>query len=195
MRTLKPESTPKIMMLRLAAALLLCVLLATVATAQHRPSREAMARTTERITRQVRHELLMLPWYSVFDNLEFRVQGSTVMLTGQVIHGSLKSGAERAARRVEGVERVENRIEILPPFSSDDRIRAAVYRAIYSQTGFTKYAIQPVPPIHIIVRAGRVMLAGVVDNETDRNLAYIAASGVPGTFEVTNHLRVERAGK
>ena len=142
------------------------------------------------ITREARHELVMLPTYNVFDNLAYKVDGHTVTLYGQVVHGELKSEAEAVVKKIEGVERVDNQIEILPPSSMDDRIRIAEYRAIYGQDGFMKYAIQSVPPIHIIVKNGRVTLTGVVDNQGDKDLANIRANGVSGVFQVTNELRV-----
>jgi len=143
------------------------------------------------VTREVRHELVMLPYYNVFDNLAYKVDGNTVTLYGQVVHGELKSEAEAVVKRIEGVERVDNQIEILPPSSMDDRIRIAEYRAIYGQDGFLKYAFQSVPPIHIIVKNGRVTLTGVVDSQADKDLANIRANGVSGVFQVTNDLRVE----
>lgn len=145
-----------------------------------------------RIEERVRHELVMLPYYGVFDNLAFRVEdgGETVRLMGQVVRPTLKSDAGNVVRRVEGVERVINEIEVLPLSFNDDRIRLATYRAIYGYPGLDRYALQPVPPIHIIVRNGDVTLEGVVANEMDYNLAYMRANGVSGVFSVTNNLRV-----
>ena len=122
----------------------------------------------------------MLPYYGVFDNLAYRVDGDTVTLMGQVTRPTLKSDAENVVKRIEGVERVVNHIEVLPLSPNDDRIRIAVYRAIYGQTGLDRYALQAVPPIHIIVNNGNVTLEGVVASETDKNLANIRANGVPG---------------
>ncbi len=132
-----------------------------------------------------------LPDFSVFDNLEFRVRGYRVELYGQVVHGSLKSAAERVVRRLEGVEAVDNRIEILPASVNDDRLRQALLQSIYSRPPLQRYAVQAVPPVHIIVKRGHVTLAGVVANESERNAAYVLASSVPGSFSVTNRLRVE----
>lgn len=143
-----------------------------------------------RIERQVRHELVMLPYYGVFDNLSFRVDGDTVTLLGQVTRPTLKSSAENVVKSVEGVERVVNNIEVLPLSPNDDRLRISVYRAIYGQTGLDRYALQAVPPIHIIVNNGNVTLEGVVASETDKNLANIQANGVAGVFSVKNNLRV-----
>ncbi|MCP5113022.1 MAG: BON domain-containing protein, partial [bacterium] len=143
------------------------------------------------LERRVRHELVMLPYYGVFDNLEFRVEGSKVTLMGQVHRPSLKRSAERVVKRLESVDQVVNQIEILPTSSQDDRIRQAVYRAIYYHPSFTRYAIRAVPPIHIIVKSGDVTLVGVTATKSDRNLAGIQANGVAGVFTVTNNLAVE----
>ncbi len=144
-----------------------------------------------RLEREVRHRLAMLPYYSVFDNLAFRVDGNTVTLFGQVRRPTLRKDAERAVMRVEGVERVNNQIEVLPLSSFDDQIRRAEYRAIFSSAGLYRYAMGANPSIHIIVDNGHVTLEGVVSNEGDRNIAGIRANGVPGVFSVTNNLRVE----
>jgi len=157
-----------------------------------RPSPAQSARGQERIQKEVRHELVMLPYYGVFDNLAYRVDGSTVTLLGEVTRPTLKSDAENVVKRIEGVEKVVNKIEVLPPSPMDDRIRLAVYRAVYGQTGLDRYALQAVPPIHIIVKNGNVALEGVVANDGDKNLAGIRANGVSGVFKVTNNLRVEK---
>jgi hyperosmotically inducible periplasmic protein len=146
----------------------------------------------DRITKEVRHELVMLPYYGVFDNLAYRVDGGTVTLFGQVTRPTLKSDAEKAVKSIEGVERVINNIEVLPLSPLDDRIRLAQYRAIYSTPGLDRYGLQAVPPIHIIVKNGNVTLEGVVATEADRNLAGIKAKAVPNVFSVENHLAVER---
>jgi hyperosmotically inducible protein len=144
----------------------------------------------QRIAKEVRHELVMLPYYSVFDDLEFQVNGDTVVLSGAVVNPTLKSDAERIVKKVEGVNKVVNQIKVLPPSPSDDEIRRRVARAIFSQDGLFKYSWSAVPPIHIIVENGHVTLKGVVDNPTDKNLAYIAANQVPGVFSVDNQLQV-----
>jgi hyperosmotically inducible protein len=146
-----------------------------------------------RVERQVRHELVMLPFYGVFDNLAFKVDGSKVTLMGQVARPSLKKSAERVVKNVEGVEHVENQIEVLPNSNHDDDIRIAVYRAIYSQPALQRYQLRAVPPIHIIVNKGDVSLEGVVSTEADKNIAGIQANGVGGVFKVTNNLRVENS--
>jgi hyperosmotically inducible protein len=149
-------------------------------------------RGAERITREVRHELVMLPYYGVFDNLAYKVDDSTVTLIGQVTRPTLKSDAENVVKKIEGVEHVKNEIEVLPPSPNDDRIRRAVYRSIYGHTALDRYALQAVPPIHIIVKNGNVSLEGVVATEGDKNIAGIQANGVSGVFAVTNNLRVEK---
>jgi hyperosmotically inducible protein len=175
-------------------AITLCAF-ALTAGAQDRQQRAAdrsiSARGVERIQREVRHELVMLPYYGVFDNLAFRVDGTTVTLLGQVTRPTLKSDAENVVKDVEGVEKVVNQIEVLPLSPMDDQIRLATYRAIYSTQGLDRYALNAVPPIHIIVNNGKVTLEGVVANEADKNLAGIKANGVSGVFSVTNNLRIE----
>lgn len=148
-------------------------------------------RTTQRVVREVRHELVMLPYYGVFDNLSYRVDGSTVTLMGQVTRPTLKSDAGKVVKDIEGVERVVNDIQVLPLSPNDDRIRLAVYRAIYGNNVLNRYGLQAVPPIHIVVNNGHVALEGVVASEGDRNVANIQAQSVSGVFSVTNHLHVE----
>jgi hyperosmotically inducible protein len=145
----------------------------------------------DRITREVRHELVMLPYYGVFDNLAYSVNGGTVTLLGQVTKPTLKSDAGNVVKRIEGVTKVDNRIQVLPLSDMDDRIRMATYRTIYSEASLNRYALQAVPPIHIIVDNGKVTLVGVVASEGDKNLAGIRANGVPGVFSVANELKVE----
>jgi len=162
--------------------------LPTLSIAQDRG--QPSARSEERITREVRHELLMLPYFDVFDYIAFRVDGSTVTLLGQVVRPSLKSDAENAIRHIEGVEKVDNQIEILPPSPMDDGLRIRLYRAIYGYAALEKYALGVQKPMRIIAKNGRVTLEGVVDNETDKNLAGLRANSVPGIFSVTNNLQV-----
>lgn len=150
---------------------------------------------TARISRETLHELLMLPYYSVFDNLAFRVNGDTVTLYGQVVRPTLKSDAENVIKDIEGVEKVVNNIEVLPPSPNDDRLRAAVYRAVYGFGSLSRYSWGAVPSIHIIVNRGHVTLTGAVDNETDKNLAGMRAKTVSGAFSVTNNLQVIPSGK
>jgi hyperosmotically inducible periplasmic protein len=144
-----------------------------------------------KLVRQVRHELVMLPYYGVFDDLAYRVDGGTVTLFGAVTRPTLKSSAEQVVKDIEGVSRVVNEIEVLPTSPNDDRIRQATYRAIYGHSALNRYAIQAVPPIHIIVKNGNVTLTGVVAMESDKNIANIQALSVSGSFKVDNKLAVE----
>jgi osmotically-inducible protein OsmY len=146
----------------------------------------------EKLTKEVRHELVMLPYYGVFDNLAYRVDGAKVTLFGQVTKPTLKADAERVVKKIEGVERVDNEIEVLPLSPNDDRIRQAVYRAVFSKAPLQRYQMGAVPPIHIIVKNGNVTLLGPVSTEGDKNIAGMAANGVPGVFGVTNNLTVEK---
>ena len=149
-------------------------------------------RGLERITKEVRHELVMLPFYGIFDNLAYKVDpDGTVELFGQVARPTLKTDAERAVKNIEGVTRVVNNIEVLPPSPNDDRIRREVYRAIYGNEVLSQYQLRAVPPIHIIVKNGNVTLEGVVARQMDKQIAEMQAKSVPGVFSVTDNLRVE----
>ncbi|HKD50469.1 MAG TPA: BON domain-containing protein [Candidatus Acidoferrum sp.] len=148
-----------------------------------------------KLVKEVRHQLLMLPWYSVFDNLAFRVDGDRVTLMGQVTRPTLKSDAEGVVKKIEGVASVKNEIEVLPLSPMDDQLRRAEYRAIYSGPGLQRYALGSIPQIHIIVKNGNVTLEGVVDNEMDKNLANLRANQVPNVFSVKNNLVVARSEK
>ncbi len=153
------------------------------------------ARPVGGIADEIRHQLLMLPYYGVFDNLEFEVQDDgTVVLSGQAMRPTLKSDAENVVRRLPGVGEIINRIEVLPLSRFDDRIRIAVYRALFSSTQLDRYAMGAIPSIHIIVKNGNVTLVGFVATRTDKNVAGIIASGVPGTFSITNNLTAEKKG-
>jgi hyperosmotically inducible protein len=177
------------------AATLAAVLILSIFLAAQDQDRSKMGGTpaNQRIMKEVRHELVMLPYYTLFDNLAYKVDGNTVTLLGQVTRPSLKSDAENVVKKIEGVEKVVNNIEVLPPSPMDDRIRRAVYRAVYSQPMLSKYNWGAVPPIHIIVKSGHVTLEGVVDNDSDKNVAGIQANGVSGVFSVTNNLRVVKS--
>jgi hyperosmotically inducible protein len=153
---------------------------------------EASQKAVERIQKEVRHELVMLPYLDVFDNLAYKVDGYNVTLYGQVTRPTLKSDAENAVKGVEGVEKVDNQIEVLPASPSDDRLRVRLYRAIYGYEPLQRYAMPVIKPIRIIVKNGHVTLEGVVDNEADKNLAGIRANGVSGIFSVTNNLVVAK---
>jgi hyperosmotically inducible protein len=149
-------------------------------------------RDQDRITREVRHQLVLLPYYGVFDNLAYKVDpDGTVTLLGQVRTPVLKSDAENAVKNIEGVERVNNQIQVLPASPGDDRIRRAVYRAIYGNPALDQYGLRAVPPIHIIVNNGHVALEGVVANQVDKQVAGVQANTVPGIFSVDNNLQVE----
>ena len=150
------------------------------------PSNAAQAR----IQKEVRHELVMLPYFTVFDNIAFQVDGGTVTLLGQVTQPSLKSDAENAVKHIEGVQQVNNKIDVLPPSPMDNQLRVALYRAIYGYPALEKYAMGVQKPIRIIVSSGHVTLEGVVDNATDKDVAGLRANGVPGTFSITNNLQV-----
>ncbi|MDP9147295.1 MAG: BON domain-containing protein [Acidobacteriota bacterium] len=142
------------------------------------------------LIREVRHQLVLLPYYSVFDNLGFRVEGDTIILEGQVVRPTLKSDAENAVKSIESVGRVVNNIEILPTSPMDDQLRRAEYRALFSEPALSRYAESAVPSIHIIVNNGHVTLEGLVDSEGDKNIANIRANGVPNVFSVKNNLVV-----
>ena len=149
------------------------------------------------IAKEVRHVLVLLPYYSVFDNLEYKVEGGKVTLLGQVVNPVLKDDAGRAVKRVEGVTEVDNQIEVLPLSPMDNQLRRALYRKIYSSPALQMYEVRSVPPIHIIVKNGHVTLEGVVATSADKTVAGLAANQVPNVFSVTNNLRVEneRAAK
>src|SRR5678816_3437738 len=120
------------------------------------------------LVKEVRHELVTLPYYNVFDNLSYRVDGSKVTLFGQVREPKLKSDAEKAVKSIEGVTAVDNQIEVIPLSPNDDRIRLNVYRAVYSQTALQRYQMAAVPSIHILVKNGDVVLEGAAANEGDK---------------------------
>ena len=164
--------------------------LATVGPAQ---DAQLSAKSEERIVKEVRHELLMLPYFGVFDYIAFKVTGPTVTLLGQVVRPTLKSDAENVVKKIEGVEKVDNQIEVLPPSPMDDRLRLQVFQAIYQYPALQKYELGVQKPIRIIVKNGRVTLEGVVDSEGDKNLAGMRANGVSGIFSVTNNLQVSKS--
>ena len=148
-----------------------------------------------RLVQEVRHQLVRLPYYGVFDDLGFQVNSSTVTLVGEVTQPVLKDDAGRAVKRIEGVTNVANNIEVLPLSPNDDNIRRGVYRAIYGDENLsTRYGFRALPSIHIIVKNGNVRLEGVVANEMDRNIAGIRANGVSGAFHVQNDLKIEGKG-
>ena len=148
------------------------------------------AKYKERLAKEVRHQLLLLPYYTVFDNLAFKIERDKVTLEGQVVRPTLKSDAEAAVKSIEGVAKVVNNIEVLPVSPMDDQLRRAVYHALYGDTVLFKYGFQAMPSIHIIVKNGNVTLEGVVDSESDKNLANLRANQVPNVFSVKNNLAV-----
>jgi hyperosmotically inducible protein len=166
-------------------------------TTQNNPAAGAVSqKSLDRIIKEVRHELVMLPFYGVFDNLAYKVDpDGTVTLLGQVSRPTLKSDAENVVKRIEGVEKVVNNIEVLPTSINDDQIRRAAYRAIYGNEVLSQYQLRAVPPIHIIVKNGHITLEGVVARQMDKQIAGIQANSVPGAFSVTNNLVVEEGDK
>lgn len=183
----------------LFAALILTTASAAVSNAAGLPQENKHQRSEDKyrakLTNQVRHQLVMLPWYSVFDNLAFRIDKDKVTLLGQVTRPVLKSDAEAAVKSIEGVASVKNEIEVLPLSPMDDQLRRAVYRAIYGGPGLQRYGLGAIPAIHIIVKNGNVTLEGVVDNETDKNIANLRANQVPNVFSVKNNLVVAHSEK
>ncbi len=149
-------------------------------------------RATQRVTKEIRHELLMLANLGVFDHLAYKVDGSTVTLLGTVTRPTLKRDAENAVKGIEGVEHVDNQIEVLPPSPMDDELRLKLFQAIYGYAPLQRYSLSVNKPIQIIVKSGNVTLEGVVDNDADKNAAGIRANGVPGIFSVKNNLAVEK---
>jgi hyperosmotically inducible protein len=165
------------------------------AAMQENKNQRSEAKYGEKLSKEVRHQLVMLPWYSVFDNLAYQVDGDKVTLSGQVTRPTLKSDAGAAVKSIEGVASVVNNIEVLPVSPMDDQLRRAVFRAVYGDSGLSRYAVQAVPSVHIIVKNGNVTLEGVVDNEMDKNLANLRASQVPNVFSVKNNLVVASNSK
>lgn len=171
----------------------LAMLLAVVGSvAVAAPSSKEMT-VNYKVDERVRKELVTLPFYGVFDNLAFKREGSTVTLYGQVVRPTTRSSAERRVKQLEGVEQVVNNIEVLSLSTFDDDIRLRTYYTVFNTGSLYRYALGANPSLHIVVNRGRVTLEGVVGNKGDAQLAYIAARGVPGVFEVTNNLRVEGA--
>ena len=192
---MKTSSRKTMLLSTLASALFACTIVAVGAGAQDQNSRQTdtlSPKGTDRIMKEVRHELVMLPFYGVFDNFAYKVDADgTVTLLGQVSRPSLKSDAENSVKRIEGVEKVVNNIEVLPASIGDDRIRRDTYRAIYSNEVLSQYQMRAVPPIHIIVKNGHVTLEGAVARQMDKQIAGMQAGQVPGTFSVTNNLQVD----
>jgi len=150
-------------------------------------------RMQDRVSREVFHELVTLPQLTIFDNLQYKVDGNKVTLMGQVRDAILKDSAEKRVKSIEGVESVNNQIEILPASGNDDRIRREVARALFNDERLFRYSMGSVPPIHIIVKNGHVTLQGVVNSEADKNEANIRANSVPGVFSVDNNVQVQKS--
>lgn len=144
------------------------------------------------VNKEVRKQILALPYYGVFDSIAYSLVDTTVTLSGQVVRPSTRSDAERRVARIKGVQRVINNIEVLPLSFFDDQIRVRTYRAVFSTAGLSRYSMGANPAVRIIVDKGHVTLEGVVSNKMDKQLAFMAANGVPGVFSVTNNLSVER---
>jgi hyperosmotically inducible protein len=178
------------MLVSLGTALALASSLYAAAPSRFQASRNS-ARFQAWLMKEVRHELAMLPHLTIFDNLEYTVDGAKVTLLGQVVRPALRSDAEDVVKHIEGVEAVDNQIEVLPPSPNDDRIRREEYRAIYGFPVLNRYAMGALPSLRIIVKGGNVTLEGVVDSEADKNVAGLQANTVPGVFSVKNNLRVE----
>lgn len=157
------------------------------------PKAQPQGALSARVIREVRHELVTLPYYGVFDWLQFEVRpDNTVVLRGQVVKPTTKSDAGARVKDVDGVSKVVNEIEILPLSPQDDRLRRALYRRLYGyDSPLFRYAVQAIPSIHIIVKNGRATLKGVVANKGDAQLAYMRARGVPGLFDVKSELQLE----
>jgi len=172
---------------------LILLLIAIAASAQN--NQQYSPKAQERIIKEVRHRILMLPELGTFDNIAFKLDGYNVTLVGQVRDATLKGDAERVVKKIEGVEHVDNRIEILPASPGDDRLRRELFNAIYRYGPLQHYGIGSNRPIRIIVSGGHVTLEGVVDRESDKNLAGMRANGVPGIFSVENNLVVPGKNK
>jgi hyperosmotically inducible periplasmic protein len=176
-----------------SSRLVLALVVLSIASLPLLGQREASPKAEARIQKEVRHELVMLPYLTVFDNLAYKVNGYDVTLMGQVVNPVLKSDAENVVKRIEGVEKVDNQIEVLPVSPMDDGLRRRLYRAIYGYPALQRYAMPVIKPIRIIVKNGKVTLEGVVDNESDKNIAGLRANDVPGVFSVTNNLAVAKS--
>ena len=170
-------------------ALLLCCAATPARPPQNQP--KPPEKPSEALARSVHHQIQVLPFYSVFDNIEARVDGSRVTLAGQVLRPTLKANAEAAVKDIEGVSTVSNQIEVLPASASDDDLRTAIYRILFENDGLKRYAAETVPPIHIIVKNGNVVLEGSVLDDSDRKLAGTLSGKVPNAKSLQNHLTVK----
>jgi hyperosmotically inducible protein len=162
----------------------------TLSAQQDMRSQKNNRNSDDWLKKEVRHELMMIPNYTVFDNLAYSVNGSEVTLSGQVVQPTIKSDAENAVKHIEGVEKVNDQVEVLPVSPLDDQTRRAEYRAIYSQDLLSRYGLGNLQSIHIIVKSGHVTLEGAVDTQQDKDAAALFAKTVPNVFSVENHLQV-----
>jgi hyperosmotically inducible periplasmic protein len=182
----------------IAAALLACSIAVGLpdAHAQAKPETKAASEEAKAgaLTHEIRHQLNVLPFYSVFDNIAFTLRGATLTLTGQVVRPTLKANAEAAVRSLEGVGAIINQIEVLPPSPADDELRNAVYRAIYEDSTLQRYAVHAVPPIHIIVKNGNVTLEGIVEAAADKHVAAVRAGAVANLQSLKDNLVVQTKG-
>ena len=190
MRTKGKREMRKFKKLVLAVAVVLTF--ATAAAVTSPVTARAQGLDEQQVMKKVRKELVTLPYYGVFDNLAYKIEGGTVTLYGQVVQPSTRADAERRVAKIKGVERVENQIEVLPLSSVDNSIRVRTYRTLARTAGLYRYLLGANPSLHIVVNRGHLTLEGVVSNEGDRRLAYITANGIPGVFSVTNNLRTDR---
>jgi hyperosmotically inducible protein len=182
----------KTTLLTLAAVLLLTCAWARQNTQTSQANSQVAPQAQARIQKEVRHQLLFLPFLTVFDNLAYKVEGYKVTLMGQVTNPTLKSDAGNVVKGIEGVEQVDNQIEVLPTSPMDDNLRRKLYFAIYGYAPLQKYDMPVIKPIRIIVKNGHVTLDGVVDNQADKDMAGMRANGVPGIFSVTNDLQIAK---
>jgi hyperosmotically inducible protein len=176
------------------SALFAVALLAVIGMVTGVPSaKAAITPDPVSISKQVHHQLVMLPYYGVFDNLAYEVNGTEVILTGQLIseHDTTKSEAVNAVKRITGVTNVVDKIEVLPVSGFDNQIRRAAYRTIFSKSDLGRYTMGSIPQVHIIVKNGHIFLEGAVMNQMDKTVAGMAANSVPGVFSVTNNLQID----
>ena len=170
--------------------LIVAAVMLAIATPSVAAQKEVSPQAVDRIQKEVTHEILMLPYFDVFDNIAFKVDGDDVTLFGQVTRPTLKTDVERVVKNIEGVEKVDNQIEVLPVSPNDDRLRLRLFRAIYGFNALQRYALPVIKPVRIIVKNGHVTLEGIVDSEADKDLVNLRARGVSGSFSVTNNLTV-----
>jgi hyperosmotically inducible periplasmic protein len=176
---------------------LVLILAVPFVRAQHPPAKPATngpKPEEPQLSHEIRHQLFVLPYYSVFDYIAFRLDGDKVTLTGFVLRPTLRANAEAAVKSLEGVSSVKNLIEVLPKSPSDDDSRRAVYRAIFEDSTLQRYAVSDVPVVHIILRNGEVTLEGSVATEAEKDLASSRSAGVPGVSAVKNNLSVHPKG-